>query len=133
MIIEKEIEEKIKKKQQYYLKEKWNSELLHSSTLFSKLNITKTEFDKWRKDGRIPTSDTQTFQKWGKTLTTTLHHPDDISHINDELINKWREADKNIQKNKRKEITNNEDIKNKRNLSIKLKKFLIDLQKENFL
>lgn len=130
MIIEKEIEEKNKEKAAILLKEKWNSELLHSSTLFSKLNITKTEFDKWRKDGRIPTSDTQTFQKWGKTLTTTLHHPDDISHINDELINKWREADKNIQKNKRKEITNNEDIKNKRNLSIKLKKFLIDLQKE---
>ena len=127
----KQEEDKInKEKEEVLIKRKWQSELLHSSTLFSKLNITKVEFDKWRKDGRIPISDTQEFKKWGQTLTTTLHHPNDISHINSDLINQWRESDKNTQKNKRKNIANNEEVKNKRLLKIKVKKFLIELQKE---
>ena len=130
-IIENEITIENKENEVLLQKRKWQSELLHSSTLFSQLNITKTEFDKWRKDGRIPTSDTQVFEKWGKTLTTTLHHPTEIAHINFELISKWRNDDKNKQKENKKIASNNEETKEKRTLTLKIKKLLIDLQKHN--
>ncbi len=74
-------------------RQQWEKELIHASKMPTILGISKTEFEYWRADGRIPISSTQNFHKWGKTLTTTLHHPNDYAHITTELIQEWRNKD----------------------------------------
>lgn len=69
-------------------------ESIHAGNMPEKLGISKAEFNRWRADGRIPITFYSEFQKWGATLETTRHHPDEIAHITPELISAWRDADR---------------------------------------
>ncbi len=80
-------------KEKVIAQQQWNKELVHASSMPEFLNISKTEFEYWRADGRIPITSTQNFNKWGKTLTTTLHHPNDFAHITTDTIQQWRNKD----------------------------------------
>jgi hypothetical protein len=69
-------------------------ESVHAAAMPEKLGITKTEFNRWRADGRIPVTFYCGFQKWGANLETTRHHPDELAHITPELIETWRTSDR---------------------------------------
>jgi hypothetical protein len=69
-------------------------ECIHAAKMPEHLGISKGEFRKWRADGRIPITFYTYFQKWGRDLETTRHHPRDIGHITPEVIAGWREQDK---------------------------------------
>jgi hypothetical protein len=68
----------------------WEGELIHAADIPVRLGITKTEYTRWRTDGRIKVTTTRQFRKWGATLEAALHHPTDIAHITPELIEQWR-------------------------------------------
>jgi hypothetical protein len=72
--------------------QRWR-ECIHAAGMPEYLGITKPEFRRWRADGRIPVTFYTEFEKWGRRLETTRHHPHDIAHITPELIALWRETD----------------------------------------
>ncbi|MBU9200047.1 hypothetical protein KTD31_01345 [Burkholderia multivorans] len=76
--------------------QRWR-ECINAAKMPERLGITRSEFYRWRANGRIPVTFYTTFQKWGKELESTRHHPDDIAHITPELIAAWRDADKRTQ------------------------------------
>jgi len=124
-------EKLLKEKKEEDEKLKWESDLLHSSELFGMLNIKKSEFDKWRKDGRIKISKYQIFEKWGRVLETTLHHPEDIKYITQELIKSWREDD--IKKTKNKMSIASLNSQRKRELTLNINKTIKKLGKDGIL
>lgn len=69
-------------------------ESIHAGNMPERLGISKAEFIRWRADGRIPITFYSTFQKWGASLETTRHHPDEIAHITPDVIAAWRAADR---------------------------------------
>ncbi|WP_434716217.1 hypothetical protein [Paraburkholderia sp. A3RO-2L] len=73
--------------------QRWR-ECINAAKMPEHLGITRHEFYRWRANGRLPVTFYTTFQKWGKELESTRHHPDDIAHITPELIAAWRDADK---------------------------------------
>lgn len=74
----------------------WNAQLIISTAMPTRLQITKTEYIRWRDMGKIPVSKVVEFRKWGQVLETAFHHPSDIQHINSTLIEQWRAEDKAV-------------------------------------
>lgn len=57
------------------------------------LGITETELKRWKEDGRIPIKRLESFRKWGKTLTTSIHSYKIISQFTPDIITSWRSSD----------------------------------------
>lgn len=71
----------------------WEAELVISTDLPPLLGITKTEYEQWRKAGRIRVSKWKEFRKWGRSNQVAFHHPEDFNDITQEQIQQWREAE----------------------------------------
>lgn len=100
------LEVNLQKEKQKYLEEEkkcqeilgkyfWgNSKLIHNKDIEKILQITPTEFKKWKSDGRLKVQESRQFEKWGKTLFSDFFDPRFILSITPEIIQNWRITDK---------------------------------------
>lgn len=80
----------------------WERSLIGVLVLQAKMGATSTEVARWIGDGKIPVAKYSKFSRWGKNLQTTLHDPNTLPGIMDQVPN-WRsehrEAIAEIRKN----------------------------------
>lgn len=62
-------------------------------TLKSALNITDTEYKRWKETSKLPIKRQVSFNKWGKTLITNIYSAKVIKLITPMVVNSWREED----------------------------------------
>ena len=80
-----------------------------------RLDITKTEYERWRDAGFIAVHGYREFYKWGKRLQFAVHLPGVLANITPENIKFWREEHALLLKEKRRKAAAEAKVTRQRN------------------
>lgn len=77
-------------------KKEWERSLVPSFEMPARLNITKTEYQKWYASGRLKPALLREFSKWGKDLEMPLFDPKVLDAITADMKDNWRLEDSSL-------------------------------------